>query len=64
MHYDYIFLLLKSEFTLKLRIKHGHIKSALVTSAVGYRLTLLFNFFALCMLGFSIYYIMINEKKN
>lgn len=30
MHYDYIFLLLKSEFTLKLRIKHGHIKSALV----------------------------------
>lgn len=30
MHYDYIFLLLKSEFTLKLRIKHGHMKSALV----------------------------------
>lgn len=63
MYYDYIFLLLKLEFILKLRIKYGYIKFVLVILVVGYCLIFLFNFFVFCMLGFLIYYIMINEKK-
>lgn len=41
MYYDYIFLLLKLEFILKLRIKYGYIKFVLVNISSW----ILFNFF-------------------